>query len=256
MTENNTWSSVSHTECKPYNIPSTKLLFKDFKKLDKDWIESNNLWCIGCHNTYKLICEDVAMIFKIPIIDIDKKFWLEKDLIDMVNKIYKDTKEIQSEKWLNENEDKMKALINCINTRYFHHSYCYKSVYKNRISTTSNKGHMRNINKLCSCLLKLYILYEKKLKEYNDKSKYKKKNLLLDLNPECADNCRNSLKDIGVSQILRDLNLKNKDIKKIETRSPKSFSSPNRSRKIASYNFKNAKMKKIIFSHISKLSRS
>jgi hypothetical protein len=64
------------------------------------------------------------------------------------------------------------------------------------------------------------------------------------------------LKDIGVSQILRDLNLKNKDIKKIETRSPKSFSSPNRSRKIASYNFKNAKMKKIIFSHISKLSRS
>jgi hypothetical protein len=241
MNENNTWSNVSYEECKPYNIPSSKTLFKEFKNVGKEWVESNNIWCIGCHNTYKLICEDVATIFNIPIVDIDKKLWLEKDLIDIVNSIYKDTKEIDYKTWLEEYEPKMNALIKCINARYFHHSYCYKSPYKNKVSVKSNQGHMRNLNTLCSSLLKLYILYEKKLKEYNDNSKTTKKNLLLDLNTECADNCRNALKGVEVNKILQDLNLKNKDINKIETHSPKSFSSPNRSRKRSSYNVKKTK---------------
>jgi len=172
----------------------------------------------------------------------------------MVTGIYNETKDLDYLIWLNDNERRMDALIKCINSRYFHHTNCYKSSDKHRISTTSNEGHMRNLTVLCSGLLKLYVLYETKLKEYNDNSQTKKPNLLLDLNTECADNCRNALKGPEVKEILEKLNfkLKPKYIHKLETTSPRSYSSPKRSRRKASYKVKNEKMKKIMSEYIDR----
>jgi hypothetical protein len=255
MSETDTWSKINYKVCKPYNIPSNKTLYIK-NSLEDEWIKSHHKWCIGCYNSYKLICKEVSKLFNIPITNIDKKLWDEQDLMNMVNKIYNETKNDNYETWLNENEPKMKALIECINTRYFHHSYCYKSDKKERISTKSTTGHMRNLTVLCSSLLKLYIIYEKKLKDYNDNSLIKKKNLLLDLNTECADNCRNSLKrddDKDLKKIFIELKLKPKNINKLETKSPRSYSSPKRSRRTSSYKVKNDKMKKIIDNYINRL---
>ena len=52
MALNNTWKSISYKECKPYNIPSKKELYKNYNITDDGWKESHNKWCIGCHNTY------------------------------------------------------------------------------------------------------------------------------------------------------------------------------------------------------------
>lgn len=72
-------------------------------------------------------------------------------------------------------------------------------------------------------MLKFYILYELKLKLYNDKYKPKKPNILLDLNASCANNCKDVLKQSDkVRELLIYFNLSQDDItKKLSTKSPK-----------------------------------
>lgn len=152
------------------------------------------------------VCKTVASEFKIHL---DKQdHWDENDLKNMVNKIYVETKDENYIHWLNNHTSKIKAIIDCINTRYYQHRNCFKyegSIIK-KPSEVSNEGHMRNLTTLCSSLLKLYILYEMNLKKYNDNNKYKKENLLLTLNQETANNCRNLLKGT-TSKIIQDLEL-------------------------------------------------
>lgn len=246
MTTNNTWKKYSSKECRPYNRPSKEELLKYKEKYKEGWYQSVNPWCISCHNAYKEICEEVAIQFNLSYDKIEH-FWAEKDLINMVNKIYNETKRDDYKTWLIEHEPKLESIINCINSRYFHHSHCNMAIKNNnRISTVTEKGHMRNLTTLCSSLLKLYILYEKNLKEYNDKCKIKKRNILLDLNTECANNCRNALKGLEIKNIFKDLKLKNRDINTLETKSPKSYNSSRRSKRKSSYKVKNNKMKSMV----------
>ncbi len=174
--------------------------------------------------------------------------------MQLINLIYKQTKNYDYNTWLNYYEPKMKSLIDCINTRFYHHKNCFRplSNYERYPSIVSNKGHMRNITVMCSGLLKLYILYEKMLKKYNDNSIVKKKNLLLDLNSECADNCRNTLKSKVVISILKDLELSTKNINKLDTNSPRSYTSEKRSRRSKNYNVSPRKIHNTILTYSSK----
>jgi len=219
------WKDWDPKDCKPHSIPSKDILFNPRMLQQKDdWVESKHKWCKGCYSAYLKVCKTVSDEFNIPY-DSVNQHWKEDDLKNMVNKIYRETKDDHFSKWLMENEPKMKAIITCVITRYFHHQHCYKPVSprKIRVSETTTEGHMRNINVLCASLLKLYILYEKKLKQFNDNTLgSKKKNLLLDLNSECADNCRNALKSGEFKNIIDELNLKSSDINKLETNTKRS----------------------------------
>lgn len=244
----NNWENFKYTECLPYNMPSKKERFSKMQDGSKDgWIQSDDDWCKSCYNAYKHICKHVSYEFEIQYHE-EQRIWNEKDLVQMINLIYKQTKNYDYNIWLNEYEPKMKSLIDCINTRFYHHKYCYRplSDYERYPSMVSNKGHMRNITVMCSGLLKLYILYEKMLKEYNDNSIIKKKNLLLDLNSECADNCRNTLKSKVVISILKDLELSSKNVSKLETNSPRSYTTEKRSRRNKSYEISKRKIYDII----------
>ena len=212
-----TWKYIDQKDCIDKKRPVHNILFKYKGKEVDGWVQSNHKWCGSCYKKYMSVCKTVASEFKISLDNQDH--WDENDLKIMVNKIYDETKDENYIHWLNNHTSKIKAIIDCINTRYYQHRNCFKyegSIIK-KPSEVSNEGHMRNLTTLCSSLLKLYILYEKKLKQYNDNHKNKKSNLLLELNEETANNCRNLMKGTELKEIIQDLSLTDNNLKLLET---------------------------------------
>jgi hypothetical protein len=211
---NDKWNKLNPKDCIPSKKPNKNNLYKDTKK-DDEWVSSNSEWCGSCYNSYIAICKSVADAFDIYF-DYKKKHWNEEALRKIVNKIYDDTKDDNYIDWLKENTRKLEVIIDCINTRFYQHDNCYKKEGELYPSEVSNKGHMRILTTLCSGLLKLYMLYERNLKLYNDKHNNKMSNILLDLNSECANNCKNILVNTESKDILEELKLSIKNIELLE----------------------------------------
>jgi len=206
------WDEFGPEYCKPLKIPKhTK-----FDTIGYNWIAYDDIWCAGCYNSYIEICRRVYKEFKLN--KTKDYHFIEKDLIEKVVKLVEKTKKEPSEKWLSKHQSKIESLIECINMRVYQHINCYKNKIETNRYNVSNKGHMRNLFTLCSSLLKLFILYEYKLKQYNDTHPQNpKENILLDLNEECANFCFGSLQTNDIEYMLESLGLTKEDIPKTQS---------------------------------------
>lgn len=211
----NTWEHAKTKDCIPSKKPNNKKLYKNKESLDEEWFQSNNIWCGSCYNSYIIVCKSVADAFNIPY-NRKTKHWDEETLRNFINEIYDETKDDNYIDWLDEHTHKIQVIIDCINARFYQHDNCYKKETDKYPSEVSNKGHMRFLTTLCSGLLKLYMLYERNLKLYNNNHAIKKNNILLDLNPECSSNCKNILINTESKDILEELKLSMVNIELLE----------------------------------------
>jgi hypothetical protein len=191
------WIDLHPKDCKDLSKIKEKDLFKNTKVIEKgEWIESNDISCASCYASYTKVCVSVATEFN--LYKNIKKHWLGDELKLMINNIVNKSKDIKSILWLDTYEKKLQSIIDCINSRVYHHLNCHKYIGSNIINKDiSNEKHMDFLKVLCESMFKLYILYEYKLKDYNDKNNKFKKNILTDLNKECMNNCLIALDDIN-----------------------------------------------------------
>ena len=207
-TMNLNWGDLNPYNCKDLSKIKKEDLFKNFKVIKEDYIESNNIICASCYASYLKVCISVATEFKIH--KNIKKHWLGDELKLMVNNIVNETKDMNSILWLNMYEPKLQSIIDCINSRVYHHLNCHKYIGSDTTNKDiSNKMHMDFLKVLCESMFKLYVLYEYKLKDYNNKNNNFKKNILIDLNKECMDNCLIALDEINTNIFFNKSEIKN-----------------------------------------------
>lgn len=199
------WHEFPPDKCKPM-----KKVKHTTSKTKDDWSIYDDDWCISCYSAYVQVCRKVYKEFKLN--KTRDYHFKEEDLKIAVNKLVNNTKDKDSNIWLRENESKIESIIDCINMRVYQHHNCHSNTKETNIFNVSNKGHMRFLLTACSSLLKLFLLYEFKLKNYNNK----KKNILTDLNKECSSFCFGSLTTIDVEKLLKEMGLNKEDILKID----------------------------------------
>jgi hypothetical protein len=209
-----------------YKGASSKLCIQDKKPnnlfinapIEEGWYKSNNDWCKNCYKAYYDICKHVAYEFRIPIDE--ENHFNKEDLKTIILQVVESTKYEESKEWLYNHEKKLMSIINCINSRVNYHINCRRPVTYTTVRF--DPQHLYFLTVLCASMLKLYILYELKLKLYNDKYNPKKPNVLLDLNTSCANNCKDILRDTDkVKELLKYFNLSQDDItNKLSTTSP------------------------------------
>ncbi len=192
---NNTreWSNYNYSKCYE-NKPSNDKLFKN-KTVSEDgyWEISLHPWCGSCYNAYIEVCSKVADSFNLYI---DKKgHWDRNDLKKAIIRFVEETKNVDPVTWLVNHEIKLINIIDCINLRAYENDSCFKISSTHGLTKDGNIygeiKHIEFIKFLCRSLLKLFLLYETKLFEYNTyHTKKQKKNILVDINPYTSNLCQ------------------------------------------------------------------
>jgi hypothetical protein len=209
MNKDKVWEEHDIKYCGEYHEPKHSFLFDSLNvqrsDFDKNYSQSTHPWCSSCYSLYSKVCNEVGSIFEMGT----NKKWSKESLKELVNNIADEVDKNEYKSVYNYDiiEPRLRAIINCINTRYYHHKKCYKYSGNRRNKDkleVSNESHMFFISDLCSILLKLYKVYKIFLDSKNihkiSKELPLEKNLLLDLNPEIANLCRHRLKKHGTAE--------------------------------------------------------
>jgi hypothetical protein len=209
MDKDKAWEEHDIKYCGEYEEPNHSFLFDSLNvqrsDFDKNYSQSTHPWCSSCYSLYSKVCNEVGSIFEMGT----NKKWSKESLKELVDTIADDVDKNRSNSVYKYKilEPRLRAIINCINTRYYHHKKCYKYSGNRRNKDkleVSNESHMFFISDLCSILLRLYEAYKFTLGlenyERNHHKEELEKNLLLDLNPEIANLCRHRLKKHGTAE--------------------------------------------------------
>jgi hypothetical protein len=209
MYKDKAWEEHDIKYCGEYQEPNHSFLFDSLNDqrsdFDKNYNQSTHPWCSSCYSLYSKVCNKVGSIFEMGT----NKKWSKESLKELVNNIAEEVDKNEYKSVYNYDiiEPRLRAIINCINTRYYHHKKCYKYSGNRRNKDkleVSNESHMFFISDLCSILLRLYKVYKIFLDSKNihkiSKELPLEKNLLLDLNPEIANLCRHRLKKHGTAE--------------------------------------------------------
>ena len=206
--KNTDWDEHDTKYCVEYDEPKHNFLFDTLNNqrsdFDQTYSQSTHPWCSSCYSLYSQVCNEVGSIFELGT----NKKWNKETLKELVDNIANDVdknKDLSVYKY-NILKPRLIAIIDCINSRYYHHKKCYKYSGNRRFKDkleVSNDSHMFFIGELCSILLRLYKAYLFTLGIENYERGYRKKelekNLLLDINPEIANLCRHRLKKYGTT---------------------------------------------------------
>ena len=175
-------------------IPSSKVLYMS-KHLSGLIDVSEHDFCISCYSAYIHVCSNVAKLFKLTL-DSKKEF----TIFDLHNEIKHLQEEIDNavaengkdavNDWLVDVEQKLLAILACLQQRMYHHKVCTKPTQTVTIeghqvrvgSMSSNEQHDVFIMQLCFQVNQLYqsyttliamhdMIYRKQRLPYKDKVK-------------------------------------------------------------------------------------
>ena len=204
------WYKIPPDNCNPMR----KIKHTTVSNIKDGWNTYNDDWCSSCYSAYIQVCRRVYKEFGLN--KTRDYHFKEDDLKNAAIKLVITTKDEDYKSWLKKNEKKIESIIECINMRVYQHHNCHNNTKETNGFNVSNKGHMRFLLTACSSLLKLFILYEFKLKQYNNEHKNKKRNILTDLNKECSYFCFGALTTNDVDMLLDEMGLNKEDIFKID----------------------------------------
>jgi hypothetical protein len=147
------WANASTSVCKAQNPPPIEQRFKHSHNVENDQVKvSEHPWCVSCYALYIDVCQEVAKAFEDPFHLDDKGEFQLVDLTQAVDKLL--SEEPYSAYYVPHLEKAIKAVLNCINARRYHHQNCYKRVVAvhGRSLQVGDNNHTSFLLILCDAL--------------------------------------------------------------------------------------------------------
>jgi hypothetical protein len=165
--ETGMWKDADHTLCIEKLKPKTGLYEKFQLKANNLVKVSEHPWCISCYSLYIDVCKDISKLLpddlELPLNDKN-----EFNINDF-NRVVADLQKYEgmSLKFL---EPILKAIMDCVIARRYHHHSCYKrfeDIYVNKGLLNSDAGHDSFLIRLCQGVSELLEIYKGQLKIVN-----------------------------------------------------------------------------------------
>jgi hypothetical protein len=220
------WEHYPTQYCSPDEKPNYTELYSDSPiqlNREQDWFQSTHPWCLSCYSSYVDICEDIRMIFELPLVN---GSWTKDDLKEKVVSYVKEVRgkimESPLQELVKEMEDKLLAIVDCITGRWFHHTHCYQKTKKDDTIDIdrADVNHLKFVTTLCVVMSPLIDCYQEMLTFINLQLKKAKLgprvNILKTSYANILDICRRRIEHFASKKDQENVNIKN-----FETNTPK-----------------------------------